>query len=131
VEGVTYLQANLKEVAAMLGRPEDFPRLDELLSFGQSALDLGVKVVFLTSGKEGVMVLAADGARRVGSPEVGRVVDTTGCGDIFCAGTAAMLASGRDPVESAAFGAELASEAAGAAGVEKTYGLLKNRIYSA
>jgi hypothetical protein len=42
-EGVTYLQANLKEVAAMLGEPERFPTRERLRSFGETALKLGVR----------------------------------------------------------------------------------------
>lgn len=131
VEGVTYLQANVKEVASMLGRPERPPGRDELIGFGESAIGLGAKGVFLTMGKDGAMVLTSEGARTVGCREAGRIVDTTGCGDIFCAATAAMLASGASPEEAASFGVELASEAVGVAGVEKTYELIKNRPYHA
>ena len=131
VEGVTYFQANAKEVASMLGRPHLLPGPDELLGFGEAALALGVQAVFLTMGKDGAMVLTARGASRVGCREAGRVVDTTGCGDIFCAAAAARLASGSAPEEAASFGVELASEAVGVAGVEETYELIKNRVYFA
>jgi sugar/nucleoside kinase (ribokinase family) len=131
VAGVTYLQANVQEVASMLGDPETLPGREGILGFGRTATDLGVRAVFLTMGKDGAMVLTREGARRVGCREQGRVVDTTGCGDIFCAGTAAMLALGSDPAEAAAFGVELASEAVGAAGVVATYELIKNRLLRA
>jgi len=131
-EGVTYLQANVQEIASMLGDPGKLPDRDELLGFGRAAVELGVRAVFLTMGKEGAMVLTGAGdGRRVGCRETGRVVDTTGCGDIFCAGTAAMLALGSAPEEAAAFGVELASEAVGAAGVVATYELIKNRLLRA
>ncbi len=131
VSGVTYLQANLKEVASMLGEPERLPGREDLAGFGLAVAGLGVQAVFLTMGKDGAMVLTSDGARRIGCREAGRVVDTTGCGDIFCAGAAAMLAAGSAPAEAAAFGVELASEAVGVAGVLNTYELIRHRAFSA
>jgi sugar/nucleoside kinase (ribokinase family) len=131
VAGVTYLQANVKEIASMLGDPEHLPGREELIGFGRTAAELGVQAVFLTMGKDGAMVLTREGSRRIGCREHGRVVDTTGCGDIFCAGAAAQLAGGAAPEEAAAFGVELASEAVGVAGVLNTYELIKNRAFYA
>ena len=130
-EGTTYLQANLKEVASMLGEPERAPSRERLDRFGMLAFELGIQAAFITLGAEGVLVLLPKDTRKVRSPEARSVVDTTGCGDIFCAGAAAQLASGADPVEAAAFGAELASEAAGVSGIEQTYGLIRNRVFYA
>jgi len=130
-EGTTYLQANLKEVASMLGEPERTPSRDRLDRFGELAFELGIEAAFITLGAEGVLVLLPDRTRKVGSAEARRIVDTTGCGDIFCAGATAWLASGADPIEAAGFGAELASEAAGVSGIEQTYSLVRNRVYSA
>ena len=131
VRGVDYFQANVKEVACMLGDPERLPGREELLGFGRAAIGLGVQAVFLTMGKDGAMVMTSGGARRIGCREAGRVVDTTGCGDIFCAGAAAMLAAGSSPEEASAFGVELASEAVGVAGVLATYDLIKSRTFLA
>jgi sugar/nucleoside kinase (ribokinase family) len=128
-EGTTYLQANLIEVASMLGEPEQIPSHDRLDRFGEQALELGIQVVFITLGAEGALVLLPGSTRRIVSAEARRIVDTTGCGDIFCAGASARLASGADPVEAAAFGVELASEAASVSGIEQTYSLVKNRVY--
>ena len=130
-EGTTYLQANLKEVASMLGEPERPPSRERLDRFGELVFELGIEVAFITLGADGVLVLQPGRTKKVGSAEVGSVVDTTGCGDIFCAGAAARLASGVDPVEAAAFGAELASEAAGVSGIEPTYNLVRNRVFCA
>jgi hypothetical protein len=131
VRGVTYLQANIKEVASMLGDPDRLPGPEELIGFGRTAIGLGVQAVFFTMGKDGAMVMTRDVARRIGCREAGRVVDTTGCGDIFCAGAAALLAAGSSPEEAAAFGVELASEAVGVAGVLGTYELVRNRTFTA
>jgi len=129
--GVTYLQANLKEVAAMLGEPERIPSRERLDRFGETALDLGIKGVFITLGSEGILVMMPGSSRKIASPRAGEVVDTTGCGDIMCAGTAALLQTGADPVEAAGFGAELASEAARVSGVERTYDLIRKRVFRA
>lgn len=129
--GVTYLQANLKEVASMLGNPERIPQPDELADFGKETFRLGVKGLFITLGSEGVLVLMPGTSRKVPPPTAGRVLDTTGCGDVFCAGTAALLAAGRPLPEAAAFGVELASEAARVSGVEPTFNLIRQRVYSA
>jgi sugar/nucleoside kinase (ribokinase family) len=130
-EGVTYLQANLKEVAAMLGDPEGIPSRGRLESFGETALDLGIQGVFITLGSEGALVMMAGAFRRIAAPKARGVVDTTGCGDILCAGTAALLASGVDPVDAASFGTELASEAARVSGIEQTYELIRKRHFHA
>jgi sugar/nucleoside kinase (ribokinase family) len=130
-KGTTYLQANLKEVASMLGEPERTPSPDHLNRFGEQAFELGIQAVFITLGAEGVLALLPGRTKKVGSAKASPVVDTTGCGDIFCAGAAALLAAGAGPVEAAAFGAELASEAAGVTGVEQTFSLVRNRAYYA
>jgi sugar/nucleoside kinase (ribokinase family) len=130
-EGTTYLQANLKEVSSMLGDPEKVPSRERLLRFWNQASELGPRAAFITLGPEGVIVLQPGGLKTVALSGAKTVVDTTGCGDIFCAGAAAFLASGADPIEAAAFGAELASEAAGVAGFEAAYRLVRDRVYSA
>jgi sugar/nucleoside kinase (ribokinase family) len=128
-EGVTYLQANLKEVAAMLGEPERIPSRENLTLFGDRVFSLGIKGVFITLGSEGVRVITPGSFRKIASPRAGEVVDTTGCGDIFCAGAAALLSAGADPIEAAAFGVELASEAAGVSGIEQNYDLIRTRLF--
>lgn len=130
-EGVTYLQANRMEVGAMLGEKGSIPSGERLLRFGEAALDLGIEGVFITLGAEGVLVMKPGFSGKLASPGSGEVVDTTGCGDIFCAGTAALLSTGADPVEAARFGAELASEAAGVSGIDETYSLIRKRSFYA
>jgi hypothetical protein len=125
VEGVGYLQANMKEVASMLGDPGALPSLAMIKRFGREALELGLKAVFVTLGKKGVLVVAPAASRVLEPSGVHRVVDTTGCGDVFCAATAARLVAGTDPVEAALFGVALASQAVGAAGVEETRALVQ------
>lgn len=126
VEGVAYLQANKKEVAAMLGDPGGLPSLARIKRFGREALELGLRAVFITLGKMGVLVMAPGASRVLEPPALRGVVDTTGCGDVFCAATAAGLAAGADPVEATLLGVRLSSAAAMVAGVEQTYALVRS-----
>jgi len=125
VEGVDYLQANEKEVASMLGDPDVLPSSANLKRFGQGALELGLEAVFVTRGRKGVLVMARGLHRIIEPPAVRGIVDTTGCGDVFCAAAAAGLAAGADPVEAARLGIRLAAPAALAAGIEETYVLVR------
>lgn len=123
VKGVTYLQANRQEVACMLGHPREWPEEGEILAFGKDAFRVGVEAVFVTMGKEGVLVSTPAGSQMMRAPRAKTVVDTTGCGDVFCAGTMHGLAGGAPISEAASFGIRLASQAASLAGVAQTYDL--------
>lgn len=121
VEGVTFIQANAKEMASMLGHPEKEPSEADMLNFGDSVFELGIKALFITLGKEGVLAISPEGSKKMRSLRAKYVVDTTGCGDVFCAGAAVSLAGGMDPFEAAAFGLKLASKAVTARGIEETF----------
>ena len=60
-------------------------------------------------------------SKNISSPAMAGVVDTPGCGDVFCAATAAKLSEGTEPFAAAGFGLKLASEAATARGVEEIF----------
>lgn len=119
-----YLQANRKEVACMLGRPDSTATDAEVERLSRRAIEeLGLKAVFVTLGKEGAMVAEPGRLERVGLSDPGLAVDTTGCGDAFCAAAIARLVRGASPTEAAAFGVDFASRAAMVSGVAKTYEL--------
>ncbi len=120
-EGVTYIQANSKETASMLAHPEREPSVKEILELGERAFDLGTEAAFVTLGKEGVLVIALKGWKKISLHQVEEVVDTTGCGDVFCGGTAVGLTQGMDPFQAASSGLRLASKAVKARGVEETH----------
>jgi sugar/nucleoside kinase (ribokinase family) len=125
--GATYLQANRQEVACMLGRPDSRATDAEVDRFGREALDgLGPGAVFVTLGKEGAMVTVPGRSERIGLSDTGQPVDTTGCGDAFCAAAVARLARGASPAEATTFGVSFASRVAMVSGVEKTYELALN-----
>lgn len=126
VSGVGYLQANRQEVASLLGHPERLPEAGEISAFVHDAFRVGVRAVFVTMGKDGVLVAAPHEMRTVRAPEANRVVDTTGCGDVFCAKTMQLLALGVPVIEAAEEGVELASLAVSLTGVRETYELALN-----
>jgi len=121
VEGIDYLQANRAEVAALLGCPGKNPDLAELESFGAMVSKLGIKAVFVTLGEEGVLLMDKKGSWSIGAIGGNSVVDSTGCGDVFCGGAAAYLSEGRDPFESAVYGMRIASAAVSTSGVSPMF----------
>ena len=127
VEGVSFIQVNEKELSSMLGDPDKRYSEDDTLVFGKMAFNLGVKAVFVTLGKEGVLVMTPEASKRIRSPEVKSVVDTTGCGDVFCGGAVVKLAEGQDPFTAASCGLELATKAVSIKGIEETYILARSQ----
>jgi hypothetical protein len=125
IKGVSFLQANVKEVASMLGTPDEIPSEMDLARFGEKVFELGVEAAFVTLGKEGVLVLKQGQSLKIAALQAGKVVDTTGCGDVFCGGAAVKLASAKDPFDAARFGLELATQAVEVKGVEETFRLVR------
>ncbi|MEV6985149.1 sugar kinase [Sphaerisporangium sp. NPDC051017] len=78
-------------------------------------LEEGPSAVLITLGAEGSLVATAAGTVRVPALDV-PVVDTTGCGDAYCAGFIAGLLDGRDVVAAARFGTAVAARVAGGLG---------------
>ncbi len=75
----------------------------------------GPKGVIVTLGAAGSLVATAAGLTRVPALDV-PVVDTTGCGDAYCAGFAAGLLRGRDVLGAARLGTAVAARVAGGLG---------------
>lgn len=120
-EGIDFLQANVKEMASILGFPDKIPSEDDFSRFGEMAFDLGVKAVFLTLGKEGVFVMKPGKSLKISAPQTETVVDTTGCGDVLCGGVVVKLASGENAFHAAQFGLELATKAVEVKGIDETF----------
>jgi sugar/nucleoside kinase (ribokinase family) len=97
-----------------------------MFEFSRAAFELGIKAVFVTLGKDGVLALVKGESKTIAASTAKEIVDTTGCGDVFCIGTVVELAAGKDPLTSAAFGLRMASEAVGVKGIEETYLLACN-----
>jgi hypothetical protein len=121
VRGVTWLQANLQEVACLCGHPERLPDDPEVVEFAARIFDLGVRAIFVTLGSGGALALVPGRPDRITPPVMGPAVDATGCGDVFAAAAITRLVRGASPSEAASFGAALASEAALVSGVRATW----------
>jgi hypothetical protein len=128
ISGVDYLQANRQELACLIGRPERWPDEREIRGFAGDAFDVGVRALFVTMGKDGVLVLTPEDARTVHAPKADTVVDTTGCGDVFCARALQLIERGASVLEAAEAGVVLASRAAGRAGVRATYEMVRESV---
>ncbi len=121
IMGIDYLQANQAEVAALLGGPGRILTRTNLEKFGRKVCEMGLKAAFLTMGPEGVLVVDKKTARHMAAFEAKSVIDSTGCGDVFCAGAALFLSRGFDPFESALFGMRIATAVAGFSGISPIY----------
>ncbi|GAA2877173.1 PfkB family carbohydrate kinase [Streptosporangium fragile] len=105
---VDYLLPNEEQALMMSGAGDAAGAARELLAEGPSA-------VLVTLGAEGSLVADASGITRVPALDV-PVVDTTGCGDAYCAGFVAGLVDGRDVAGAARLGTALAARVAGGLG---------------
>ena len=131
ISGITYLQANRQELACLIGRPERWPDEAEIRAFARAAFGLGIEAVFVTLGKDGVFVLTPQEARSVRAPRADTVVDTTGCGDVFCARALQLLRRGAGAFEAAEEAVVLASKAVGRAGVRATFEMVRDSLAAA
>ncbi|WP_204077794.1 carbohydrate kinase family protein [Planotetraspora phitsanulokensis] len=75
----------------------------------------GLKGALITLGGQGSLVATSSGHTSVPALDV-PVVDTTGCGDAYCAGFVAGLLGGRDVVGAARLGTAVAARVAGGLG---------------
>ena len=72
-------------------------------------LDRGLSMLFATQGKKGCHVFSRNGIEEVPIVKVDDVVDTTGSGDAFAAGTITGLIKGLEPTVAAQMGATVSS----------------------
>lgn len=73
----------------------------DALTAARELRDLGAATVIVKCGPDGAVIADADGMRAIPGLPVERVVDTTGCGDAFCAGVIVARCAGW-PVDDAA-----------------------------
>lgn len=98
------VQVNRLEAEMLMGRR--LPDRRDLVIMGEEVLGVGVKVVLITLGSEGALVVfrAENGANWELAPaEAVEVVDPTGCGDVFSAGFVVEYLRSGDPVRATRF----------------------------
>jgi sugar/nucleoside kinase (ribokinase family) len=108
---VDYLLPNEEQALLMSGAAGVEEAALSLLAL----LPEGTSGVLVTLGAAGSLIADADGLTRVPALDV-PVVDTTGCGDAYCAGFIAGLVDGRDVAGAARLGTALAARVAGGLG---------------
>lgn len=101
---IDYVLPNEEQALRMTGKTE-------ALSAAQGLLDAGATGVVVTLGSEGSLVVTANSTVRVPPLDV-VVLDTTGCGDAYCAGFITGLLDGLDVEASARLGTAAASTVA-------------------
>jgi sugar/nucleoside kinase (ribokinase family) len=102
VDDIDILLGNEEEITMLFGANSPAKALE-------AAEETGLLVV-MTRGAAGSVVLTPHGPEEVPAAPVGRVVDTTGAGDLFAAGLLYGLTHGMDPVHSARLGGICAAE---------------------
>lgn len=101
---VDHVLPNEEQAAIMTG--EDDPEKAAL-----ALLERGPRTAVVTVGAAGSVVAAGGAVRRIPAVDV-NVVDTTGCGDAYCAGFITGLVRGEDVHESARWGTAAAATVA-------------------
>ncbi|WP_433355142.1 carbohydrate kinase family protein [Microtetraspora malaysiensis] len=105
---VDHVLPNEEQALMLTGAGDVEEAADALLAAGPSG-------AVITLGGEGSLAATAGGRVRIPALDV-PVVDTTGCGDAYCAGYIAGLLGGRDAVGAARLGTALAARVAGGLG---------------
>ena len=97
LSNVDYLFPNAFEAAALTGLTDPDRAAERLL-------DMGVPLVALTRGADGVLLRGPNLDQQVPAAPQPRVQDSTGAGDAFAAGFVAATRQGADPVDAARTG---------------------------
>lgn len=119
VRGVTWLQADLRGVACLEGRPGGALTDGEIIDFARRAFDLEVRALFIAKEIGTIMVLTPGQSKHVTASA--SVIDPTGCGGVFAAAAISRLVRGASAFDAASFGVVLASEAALVTGVREAW----------
>lgn len=105
---VDYVLPNEEQIRRMTGKADPH-------SAARDLLDRGANGVVVTLGAAGSLVVTRKKAIRIPALDV-PVVDTTGCGDAYCAAFIIGILDGSDPFEAARLGTAAAATVAGGLG---------------
>ncbi|MCS5422956.1 MULTISPECIES: ribokinase [Psychrilyobacter] len=104
IKNVDYLVPNETELELLSGMPADSQ--EEVLVAAKKLMDMGVKNLIVTMGKNGSVFVGKDKVVKVGIHKV-KAVDPTAAGDSFIGGVIRMLAEGKKIEEAMEFGARV------------------------
>lgn len=104
IKNVDYLVPNETELEILSGMPADSE--EEVLVASKKLMDMGVKNLIVTMGKNGSIFVGEDKVVKVGIHKV-KAVDPTAAGDSFIGGVIRMLAEGKKIEEAMEFGARV------------------------
>jgi len=104
IKNVDYLVPNETELELLSGMPTNSE--EEVLVASKKLMDMGVKNLIVTMGKNGSIFVGKDKVVKVGIHRV-KAVDPTAAGDSFIGGVIRMLADGKKIEEAMEFGAQV------------------------
>ena len=104
IKNVDYLVPNETELELLSGMKTSTE--EEILEASKKMMDLGVKNLIVTMGKNGSLFVGKDKNFKVGIHKV-EAVDPTAAGDSFIGGVIRILAEGKDIKEAMEFGARV------------------------
>jgi ribokinase len=104
IKNVDYLVPNETELELLSGMKTSTE--EEILEASKKMMDLGVKNLIVTMGKNGSLFVGKDKSFKVGIHKV-EAVDPTAAGDSFIGGVIRIMAEGKDIKEAMEFGARV------------------------
>ncbi len=114
------LQLNFLELLTLAKK--ELKTLKAIKDFGEKILNLGVKFILVTNGeKSGYFISKYKNkakAQRVKVPKIEKVVDTTGCGDIFSSAFIIYYLKNKEPKKSFEFANFIATQRCRYSGIE-------------
>ncbi|BES66621.1 ribokinase [Gottschalkiaceae bacterium SANA] len=117
IQNVDYLTPNETELAILSGMPTESQ--DELQAAAKAMMAKGVKVLIVTLGSKGCLVIDENGSRQFPAFKV-KAVDTTAAGDSFNGGVAVALAEGKSLEEAIEFATKVGALTVQKAGAQSS-----------
>jgi ribokinase len=117
IQNVDYLTPNETELAILSGMPTESQ--EELQAAASAMMDKGVKVLIVTLGSKGCLVIDENGSRQFPAFKV-KAVDTTAAGDSFNGGVAVALAEGKSLEEAIGFATKVGALTVQKAGAQSS-----------